>query len=48
MPASCLHAEENENSWLYDKQALTAGGGVAFLDVQGSKRWHGGPYQRHS
>ena len=34
MPASCLHAEENENSWLYDKQALTAGGGVAFLDVQ--------------
>lgn len=24
MPASCLHAEENENSCLYDKQALTA------------------------
>lgn len=24
MPASCLHAEESENSCLYDKQALTA------------------------
>lgn len=48
MPASCLRAEENENSCLNDKQALTARPGVPVLDAQGSKRWHRGPYQRHS